>query len=70
MIDKNIKYIKVVILLLASLFMGWGLQVLTHDQGSPKEQAEINRLSAFQVKEFQGDRFLQGRSTKKTKSWT
>lgn len=70
MIDKNIKYIKVVILLLASLFMGWGLQVLTHDQGSPKEQAEINRLSAFQVKEFQGDRFLQGTSTKKTKSWT
>lgn len=68
--DRNIKYIKVAILLLASLFMGWGLQVLSQEQGNPKEQTEINHLSAFQAKDFQGARLLQETSTKKTKSWT
>ena len=68
--DTVIKKLKVPGLLLLALFLGMGLEVLSHPQKNSTAINEIRNLSTFKAKEFQGERLLKETNEKKDSSWT
>ena len=68
--DTVIKKLKVPSLLLLALFLGMGLEVLSHPQKNSTAINEIRNLSTFKAKEFQGERLLKETNEKKDSPWT
>ena len=68
--DTVIKKLKVPGLLLLALFLGMGLEVLSHPQKNSTAINEIRNLSTFKAKEFQGERLLKETNEKKDSPWT